>query len=169
VTRLVSFLSQYSSLDLSIARLIFAQVHRAAWRSNPEIVRLLLRAGANLTMKNDEGQTPLIKFASSLNRVCVYNADAEDLDPRVQVLWMLITADADVDAVDAKHQTALHAVALCSEDYTKQPRRIEAAKLLLAAGLALEAADSDGRTALDIFIKQEDYEMVGLLSSYIHG
>lgn len=92
-----------------------------------------------------------------------------DMDPRSQVLNMLIVAGADVAAVDTKNRTALHALALCSEIYGPTPNRFEAAKLLLEAGTVIDAVDSDGRTALDYFSKQKDDGMVGLLTAYPTG
>ncbi len=143
-------------------------MHRATYRSDPAIVELLLQAGADLTIKNASGQTPLHKFASDIDGFCCgrYTPDGEQVDHRMQVLNMLIDAGADVNTVDIRNRTCLHALADCSRRYAQKPRRAEAAKLLLAAGVALEAVDSDGRTALELFSNLKDQAMVKLLSSY---
>lgn len=144
-------------------------MHRAAWRSDPKAVELLLKAGADLTSRNDEGQTKLIKFASIMNGISSTSFH-QDRKPRLEVFKMLIDAGADVNAVDGKHRSALHALALCGdENRSKARQQSEAVDLLVKAGIAIEAIDSDGRSALDIFSAQDDHEMVDLLSRYLPG
>lgn len=87
----------------------------------------------------------------------------KDVDPRLDVLNILIDAGADVTTVDLRKRTPLHALALCS---AKELRKGKAAKVLLAAGVPPEAADADGRTALEMLSNQKDSVMVMLLSSY---
>lgn len=137
-------------------------MHRAVWRSDPEVVRLLLDAGADVTARNEEGQAPLIRYASNMNgtpsRYTVPGGPEPDV--RVEVFQMLIDRSADIYAVDAKKRTSLHALTLCRINETRAPIIAQAAKDLIEAGLKVEAMDVDGRTALDILRNNKNDEVI---------
>jgi ankyrin repeat protein len=125
------------------------------------VVQLLIDAGADLAARNNEGLTPLMKFALSIDNMC----EISILDPRLEVLKMVLDRDDNICAVDKKFRTALHMLGVNDKrGYRRVPCRLEAARLLIRAGIPVDAVDGDGRTAMDIFSSLKDFEMVQLLS-----
>jgi len=125
------------------------------------VVELLIDAGADLAARNSEGLTPLMKFALSIDNMCKIST----LDPRLEVLKMVLDRDDNICAVDEKFRTALHMLGVNDKRYYRRvPRRLEAARLLIRAGIPVDAVDGDGRTAMDIFSSLKDFEMVQLLA-----
>lgn len=127
---------------------------------------MLLDAGADLAARNDEGQTPLIRFASDMNGICtkVKFPWEPGLDGRAEVFQMLLDRGADVHAIDAKKRTALHALALCRVDESRAAIIARAARALIKAGIRVDATDVDGSTALDILREQKKSKIIKLLS-----
>ena len=125
------------------------------------MVELLIDAGADLAARNSEGLTPLMKFALSIDNMC----EISTLDPRLEVLKMILDRDNNICVVDKKFRTALHVLGVNGKrGYRRVPCRLEAARLLIRAGIPVDAVDGDGRTAMDIFSSLKDFEMVQLLS-----
>jgi ankyrin repeat protein len=139
-------------------------VHSTAWRSDEDVVQALLKAGADVNAKNDEGQTPLIKFALYLSQIVSSQGQGE-ISPRLQVFKMLIDGGADVSLVDNKHRTALHAVAE-SRKHGQRPILLDVMKLLVEAGINVEAVDSDGATVFDILSDLQAQDLIDSLSRY---
>jgi len=101
-------------------------LHWAIYHDDAELVRRLLKAGANPSQANDYGATPLSEAAVIGN---------------VDVLQALLDAGAAVDARNADGQTALMVVARTSN--------VEAARLLIKRGADVNATESwRGQTAL---------------------
>jgi ankyrin repeat protein len=138
-------------------------VHRASWGSVPKEVELLIDAGADLAARNSQGQTPLMKFALCMDKLC----EIATPDPRLEVFKMVLDRDDDIHAVDKKSRTALHLLGVRGDGRRpcrRKPRTLEAARMLIRAGIPVDAVDVDGRTAMDIFLSSNDFEMVQLLS-----
>ncbi len=93
----------------------------AAQLGDPELVRVLLDAGAGVGLGDGGGSTPL-SFAAGQG------------DP--DVVGLLLAAGADVDAADATGWTPLHAAAFAGRD--------AAVSRLLAAGAVVDAVDQRG-------------------------
>ncbi|MBY0378672.1 MAG: ankyrin repeat domain-containing protein, partial [Gammaproteobacteria bacterium] len=74
-----------------------------------------------------------------------------------KTIHALITAGADVDAVDRYCQTALHCAVI--------NKHMLAVKALIAANIDINAADSKGKTALHYAVQQGNQDMVALLIS----
>ena len=137
-------------------------MHAAAWRGNPEIVELLLRASADLTSRNSQGETPLLKFARNINR---HTIRLRSSNPRLDALRILLEAGSNVNARDVQGWTALHVLA--ADRFTDvEGNRLNATKLLLARGIDCFARNSEGKTAADL-LQPTDTEMGQLLDSHM--
>lgn len=103
-----------------------------------------------------------------------HHIDGRGINPRLETFRMVLehTTDADINIQNSKGQTALHAVANyrhIRDPYIAKGRR-EAAKLLIKRGIDIAARDADGKTAGDLFVKNDmdsmfrkDVELVQLL------
>lgn len=65
----------------------------AEWNKNPEVIVVLLKAGAEVNARDDDGETPLIYAA-------MYN-------PNPRVISTLLNAGADAKAKDSSGMTAV--------------------------------------------------------------
>ena len=137
----------------------YNEVHALAWRSGPEAVELLLRAGADVTIRNDAGQTPLIKHASQFNS---YGIQLEGTNPRIAVLKLLLDADSDINATDFRGRTALHSLA-ANRFLDRFDDKLSGARLLLARGINALARDNEGMTAADL-LQEKDGSLTRLLA-----
>ncbi|KDQ08740.1 hypothetical protein BOTBODRAFT_118274 [Botryobasidium botryosum FD-172 SS1] len=111
---------------------------------SPEVVRLLIRYGADVHKVHSDGQTPL-------HALC--RGDAVD---QADVLFaILLDLGVDTNAKDKDGRTPLHMAC----DQSRRPRGVipSLIKLLVTAGVEVNAADNSGSTPLH------------LLVSYKHG
>ena len=139
-------------------------MHASAWRSDVEVIRLLLRAGASIASRNDVGETPLIRFALKMTSHTVYK---EGMNPRVEAFRELLDAGSDVNARDNQGRTALHILAL-DHFSDKEGNKMKATSLLLARGIDVSAPDGNGETAVDL-LRPENTELAQLLKPRMHG
>lgn len=149
----------------SVQRLI----HIAVLMKNPAFIKLMLEQGADINLRNDNGQTPLdlaiegddypsAKFliesgadvSARGNRARTALHHAAELE-RINIIDALIDAGADVNAMDEEGLTPFH-LAVARERYNGW-------KLLLQNGADINAKDHGGRTPL--------YMAVARSSSYI--
>ena len=100
-------------------------LHRAAGSGRLEVVKLLLKAGADKDAAQKDGMT-------ALNKAACYGHS--------EVVKVLLEARADKDAANHFGTTALHLAASYGHS--------EVVKLLLQSGAAKDAADRGGMTAL---------------------
>lgn len=98
-------------------------LHRGNRDRDPEYTRVLLAAGADVNMKNEQGRTPIF---------CIYNTP--------ETLKMLLAAGADVNVKDKNGRTALFNAA-----WWGTPKLLE---ILAAAGLDLDERDKNGESLL---------------------
>ncbi len=101
---------------------------------NVEIARLLVKKGAKLNAKNELGETPLIDAAGESDSTC---------EPGSAVATWLVRAGASAKARDSRGSTALHQAA-----WTGNAQLV---KLLLAKGVKANDRDEDGLTPLHWF------------------
>lgn len=141
-------------------------MHIAAWRSDVDVVRVLLNASAEINARNSKGQTPLIKFALYLAQVCSTPVHGPEIHPRQRVIQMLIDGGADVNAVDKQGGTALHAAAT-TRKYGPRPLILDVMKLLVDAGAEVGATDAEGATALDILVGLQAQELIEPFVQYV--
>lgn len=97
-------------------------LHAAALNGHSEIVRALLTKGARPNVANDHGQTPLML-------ACTCASPRATCPARSEMLRLLIAAGTDVNAKDARGNTAWHWVTGGAK-----AERDEIKHLLLAAG-----------------------------------
>ena len=131
-------------------------------------VQLLLKSGASVNARNDEGRTPLMYAAKNLRSDSLkaliaagadVNARAEDgktplmYSKDVESVKVLSAAGADVNAKDNLGITPLMLAA--------NNRDVELVKALIAAGADVNAKDNDGKTVREylsnIGINLDDY------------
>lgn len=119
------------------------------------IVRVLLEAGANLEGKTeDDGKTPLMLAAEGTALLATYPSSVDRMN-QIEVIRLLISAGADVNAKSNEGWTALIIAA--------NSGCIEAIKLLLEAGADANAKDCWGDTALSRALEAGYMDIVQLL------
>lgn len=106
----------------------------------------LLRAGADLTSRNDRGDTPLIKFAGNITGATIHLSDSS---PRLDTFCPLLEAGFDVNVRDLQGRTALHHI-VANHFADGENSRLKAGEMLLVEGIDLSVRDSDGQTAADL-------------------
>lgn len=139
-------------------------MHASAWRSDVEVLRLLLRAGASIGSRNDVGETPLIRFALQMTKHTICQ---EGTNPRIEAFRELLDAGSDVNAKDNQGRTALHFLAV-DRFSDKEGNKTKAASLLLARGIDISAHDGNGKTAVDL-LRPENIELAQLLKLRMQG
>jgi len=115
----------------------------ACVKNQPNIVKLLIEAGANVNAKNDDNFTSLM-FTS-------YNGYEE-------IVKLLIDTGANVSAQDKRKYTALI--------YATQANKIKIVKLLIEAGADINARDNFENTALTYVYRNSNREIIDLLKRY---
>lgn len=103
----------------------YTALNNAVDLASPSIIRVLVKAGANVNAPDKRGLTPLVRAITSNT---------------TDVVKTLIELGADVNQVDARGNTPLHYAAL--SDYGEP----SVVKLLLAAGAKREVKNKDGLT-----------------------
>jgi hypothetical protein len=113
----------------------------AARLGNLDLMRLLATAGADLSLRLDDGRTPFIVAAGG--ETTGARARGGAAEPRVlAALKLLIELGADVNAVDGRGNTALHVVT------TRRPGFDGVIQFLADQGAKLEVANKKGETPL---------------------
>jgi ankyrin repeat protein len=108
-------------------------LHYASQFKNPRLVELLLEAGANPNLKDKFGETPLVKCTCNIDRqglvaLLSHKADPSIAQPRFGAPILFAAGHGDIDAV----------------------------KLLLSHGAAVESRDRSGATPLIVSVKMHN-------------
>jgi ankyrin repeat protein len=101
----------------------------AAWNPNPEVITTLLKAGADIKARDENGATVLM--------AATYNTNPE------AITMTLLKAGADINAQNKVGMTPL---IMFAARYNTKP---EVITTLLNAGADAKVKDSDGKTAFD--------------------
>jgi len=115
--------------------------------------------GADVTMRNDAGETPLIKHALQLNG---HGIQWEGTNPRITALKLLLNAGSDINATDFRGRTALHSLA-ANRFMDRFNDKLSGAKLLLARGISALARDNEGMTVANL-LQEKDGSLARLLA-----
>ncbi|NXP35973.1 ASB10 protein, partial [Leiothrix lutea] len=119
-------------------------LHVASRHGLAEHVQLLLHHGAELEVKNKEGQTPL-------NAACAQQHQPQDMDRYYRVCQLLVEGGASVNAADRDRQHPLH---LACKNANAQ-----IAELLLARGANVNVMNYGGNTALHNILQVAAYKL----------
>jgi hypothetical protein len=122
----------------------YTPLHYAAWKGRIEIARLLLQNGAEVNVRNNDGNTPLH-----------WAAEQDDVD----ILHLLVENGVDLEAQNNDGWRALHSAAW----YGHLPSIQE---LISRYHVDINARDNDGRTALSLARMCGDTELITFLQSY---
>lgn len=151
----------------------WSALHGAAWGGRPEIVKLLVDAGANASRADRNGSSPLLLAVEQQNAETVelllqLGATTETADnagrspvhvaaekENVQILKMLVKAGATTEAKDKLGRTPL----LLAVDQGKA----ETVQMLLEVGARSGSVDKFGRTPLLLAVDKKNTEIVRLL------
>lgn len=114
-------------MDKKIQRKLDHALIKAAYSGNTEQVRLFIDAGADVSMSDPDGWTPLHWATAKGNIDC---------------MRLLIDAGADINVKDHSGRTALHWAALRGNT--------EYMKALIEAGADTDARTNNDETAMDI-------------------
>ena len=140
---------------------------------SPDVLKLLIKKGADPNTENNHGFTPLHfaigKGNTRAARVLIENnadANAADRDGTTPLhlahepaaAQLLIEGGADVNAKDNTGGTPLHRAASCG--------RLEVAKLLIDNNADINAEDNDGKTPLALAREAEQSDMIDILRNH---
>ncbi|XP_068225607.1 ankyrin repeat domain-containing protein 49-like [Palaemon carinicauda] len=132
-------LKQHPEAILSVDSDGYTPLHRAAYSNYPEIIKLLLKAGAPSTARTSDGWT-------ALHSACRWN--------HVECAEILIDAGCDVTSTTNSGQTPLHVAAV-------NPQAKETLQMLLMNPLVKPLLTNDnGETAKDIAMRSGPYEFL---------
>jgi len=121
---------------------------RAAKAGDTEAIKLLLAHGANPSLPNSLGITPLMAAAGlGSDEIDTRGAFATQQD-LIASIGVLLAAGADINVVDNKGQGALHGAAYCGRD--------DVIKYLVANHANLYAKDLRGFTPVDTALGKSD-------------
>ena len=135
------------SIDSSIGR-YFTALHMAVDLGSVSIIKLLLEAGANLTVGNEKtnhGEQAIHIAAVSGN---------------TEIIQLLLNAGADIMARDDKGRTPLHHVA-----QKARGRNGDVIPFLIAAGAERDARDRKGKTPFHLACKTNKRAVQSLLNA----
>jgi len=113
---------------------------------NVKMVKLLIKAGADVNSTNNTGDTALSE---------PYINNPGDSDKRIQIVKALIAAKTDVNIVNNEGNTALFGA--ISSDNTAE------VKLLIKAGADVNLKNNDGETPLSLALEMPNKSIIKLL------
>jgi ankyrin repeat protein len=118
---------------------------KAATTSDVALVRILLDRGADPTITTKDGTTTVMA-AAGLNWAEISSLGTEEAS--IQVISLFLEKGVDINAANARGETAAHAAAQRGADKVLQ--------YLFDHGAKIDAKDKDGRTPMDEAIGQAD-------------
>lgn len=122
---------------------------------NKEIIRMLINTGADINVKDSDGKTPLHEFAYWKNN---------------EAIKILIESGADINIKDKDGKTPLHYALQLSEPIMEvfemsDKKFLDILQIILDAGADINIKDKDGKTPLKMAIKTKNSELVKMFLS----
>jgi ankyrin repeat protein len=121
-----------ANLDWQDEKWGWTPLHLAAIKGNEETARMLIDAGADLNLQDEDGYTPL-NWAARVGKI--------------EIVRMLIAAGADVNLQNEDGWTPLHLAAFTGG--------LEIARMLIDAGANVNVQGEDGKLPYDLTTNQE--------------
>lgn len=162
-----------SAINMFTDKASVTPLHEAAGSSSPEVVRLLIQAGADLTLLSGDRSTAF-HIACSRGRLetctellqqgsALEGRDGESMTPllraavagRADVTKWLLSEGANIDAVDSTNSTPL---AVCC-----YVRNLDVARLLLDAGARVAAKNAAGRSCAHLAVLSGKSKLLRLM------
>ena len=122
----------------------------AAWTLRPEIMQVLLGAGADPHITADDNTTPLMAAAGVNGRPRMSFRRRRDTDKMLEAVQVALDEGADINAVNDAGQTAMHGAA--------KLRSTDLIRLLADNGARVDVADSEGETPLSLAGATDRYD-----------
>jgi ankyrin repeat protein len=124
-------------------------IARAAHNGDAAAIELLIAHGASVSQPLKNGTTPLM-FAAGLGRgVSAFAKDYGTEADLIAAAKVLLDHGADINAVSAAGQTAMHFAAQAADANFPQPSD-DMVKLLAARGAKLDVVDKQGRSPIEM-------------------
>ena len=127
-------------------------LHWAVRQGTPEVVALLLAAGAEVDARDEDGATPLLGPGR-------WEYSGDRAVPEPAAVDLLLDAGADANARDRSGRTVLH-TAVSEPD---APNALPSAGRLLESGADPNARDDQGRTPLHLAVAGDNEALVNTL------
>ncbi len=122
----------------------------AAWTHNPELMRVLLAAGADPHVTAEGSTTPLMAAAGVNARPPTGYGRHLDTDKMLEAVRVALDTGADINATNDSGQTVMHGAA--------KLRSTELIQLLADSGATVSVEDDEGRTPQSLASERGDYE-----------
>ena len=122
----------------------------AAWTHHPEIMQVLLAAGADPHMTADGNITPLMAAAGVNARPPMGYSRHLDTTTMLEVVRAALDQGADINAANDSGQTPMHGAA--------KLKSTELIQLLADNGATVDVEDTEGQTPLSLAGERGDYE-----------
>jgi ankyrin repeat protein len=114
----------------------------AAWRHQPDVMQMLLAAGANPRLTASDHTTPLMAAAAVPGRPPIPASSPIDVPNMFEVMKIAMASGDDVNAVNDVGQTAMHGAAKMASK--------ELIQFLADHGARIDVADKNGETPLSL-------------------
>ncbi|KAL7297984.1 hypothetical protein TKK_0008994 [Trichogramma kaykai] len=156
----------------------FGPLHMAVWYGYYDMVKIIIEAGADVNVVDEELSSPLHlaakveEYAYEITKLLLdagSNVNVVDHQAITPLHWavsqgnydvatLLLNSGANVDVIDLNFMTPLH--------WCVRENNLEFSHKMIEAGCDIDMVDSNGSTCLHYAVKANNIEMIKLLLSY---